>query len=576
MEIIDMKKFITKNGKIDSIQLRKITEKDTADIVAKTKFLQLDPTISQRLKTIFYSSVESHPKCVCGNYLPFSKKAGEVFVNFCSISCAKKTLQNKEIGNKFKNTLNEKKFLIEQDYKNATLLSKEETKEFFIKNFDIFRNGGSKGINFLNKNVNYKKSLEEFTTERKLTGKIYELIYGKGECEICNSPTNFVSLETGYKKYCYQHGKGIASKNKGLNNIKLAIEKIESFQNYNDFSILKVPEKLNDFFLLHHKKCGENFELWLHNGKLQNYVLRCSNCCNKSISSPEHEIRNWLKDNGIDYIPQYKINSKKIDIVIPSKNLAIEYNGLNDHSFGKSKYTRFNNAAIENKNNHLERTILCNSEGLKLMHIFENEWINKTSKEIWKSIISTNLGINERIYARKCEIKEIRDNNLIKSFLDENHLQGYCSSKIKIGLFYNSELVSLMTFGNPRFSKKYEWELVRFCNKINLSVVGGASKMFNYFIKKYFPNNIISYCDIRVFSGGLYESLGFQLSHNSEPNYFYVKGNKIYPRYQCQKHKLKNILSNFDPNKTEKENMFDNGYRRIWDCGNKVYMWNKN
>lgn len=570
-----MKKFLTKNGRIDSIQLRKISNDDVDSIIEQTQFLQLNPSISQRIKTIIYSNITQHPKCVCGNYLPFSKKSGEVFVNFCNISCAKKTSHKKEIVGKFRNTLSEKKEFVEEEYKNAIISSREETKEFFIKNFDIFKNGGSKGINFLNKHLNFKKSLEEYTTEYKLTGKIYELIHGKGKCEICNSPTNFLSLEKGYKNYCYKHGKEHASRNKGLNNIKLAIERIESFENYNEFHILKTPEKLNDFFLIHHKKCSENFELWLHNGKIQNYVLRCSNCCSKSVSSPEHEIRNWLKDNNINYVPQYKIKTKTIDIVIPDKKLAIEYNGLMDHSFGKSKYTRFNSALLENRNNHLERTILCETEGLKLIQIFENEWMNKTSKEVWKSIISTNLRINERIYARKCEIKEVKDNKLIQSFLNENHLQGYCKSKIKIGLFYNNELVSLMTFGKPRFSKKYEWELIRFCNKINLSVVGGPSKLFNYFIKTYCPDTIISYCDIRVFSGEMYESLGFRLTHNSEPNYFYVKGNNVYPRYQYQKHKLSKLLSDFDVNKSEKENMFDNGYRRIWDCGNKVYVWRK-
>ncbi len=134
-----------------------------------------------------------------------------------------------------------------------------------------------------------------------------------------------------------------------------------------------------------------------------------------------------------------------------------------------------------------------------------------------------------------------------------------------------------MSFGKSRYSKKYEWELIRFCNKLNYNVVGGASRLFKHFIKTYDPNNIISYCDIRVFTGELYEKLGFSYSHTSKPDYFYFKkpNYTLYSREMFQKHKLKNLLEIYDETLTEKENMFNNGYRRIWDCGNKVYIWKK-
>nr|QMP82949.1 MAG: hypothetical protein [Caudoviricetes sp.] len=568
--------YFTKTGTVNTAKLRRITQEEITWIEQHTSFLQLDPKISSRLRVI-NSSIIEHPKCpCCGTYLKFSPSKESIFVEYCSISCAKKSKPNNI--EKFQNSLENKKKIYSEVYENSNIEPIELVQEFFKQNLEVFKGGGSKGKSLLESNPSIHKSLDYYTTSEKLNAKIYELLYGPGKCKECGVPTKFKSLENGFYDYCEEHGKEAkrnGSITKGLNSIGRALDKLRSFDNFNEFEIVDTPNKLNGLIILKHDKCGETFNLFLGNGKLNNYILRCGNCQNTSISSPELEIRNWLTDNNVDHIPQYKINSKKIDIVIPNKKLAIEHNGLMDHSFGKSKYSRFNNSCFENPNNHLERTILCESEGLKLLHIFENEWLNKTSKQIWKSIISTNLGLNEKIYARKCEIKEIKDNNLIRIFLNENHLQGYCKSSIKIGLFYNNELVSLMTFGKPRFNKKYEWELIRFCNKINFSVVGGSSRLFKYFVNNYHPKDIISYCDIRVFSGEMYESLGFELSHSSKPNYFYIKGMKFFSRYSCQKHKLEGFLVNFDSKKSERDNMFNNGYRRIWDCGNKVYVWGR-
>jgi hypothetical protein len=160
--------------------------------------------------------------------------------------------------------------------------------------------------------------------------------------------------------------------------------------------------------------------------------------------------------------------------------------------------------------------------------------------------------------------------------LDKNHLQGYSNSSIKIGLFYNKELISVMTFGKPRFNKNYEYELLRFCNKLNTSVIGGASKLFSYFLKNYFQHGekIVSYANIRISDGGLYHKLGFIEKEKTDPNYFYFKSNRIYTRYQCQKSKLLKLLGDeFNSNLTEKENMNNNDYKIVYDCGNYVFEY---
>ncbi len=270
----------------------------------------------------------------------------------------------------------------------------------------------------------------------------------------------------------------------------------------------------------------------------------------------------------------YKLNDKsfldsrkELDILCLQSNFAIEYNGLLYHSFGESKYAIFNNTAIDSKY-HLRKTEEAELKGIQLFHIFENEWIFK--KDIWKSIINNKIGLSEKIYARECIIKEI-DYSDSSVFLNNNHMQGNCNSSIKIGLYYNNELVSVMTF---RKHRKYDWEIARFANKINNSVIGGASKLLKYFERKYQPKSILSYANRRWSCGNLYEALGFDFIENTPPNYFYFKVNEntLYPREMFQKHNLKSILKIYDENLSEVSNMFRNEYRIIYDSGNKKYI----
>jgi hypothetical protein len=307
-------------------------------------------------------------------------------------------------------------------------------------------------------------------------------------------------------------------------------------------------------------------------------ILFGINNINKTNSHETQQEIFDLFDVGKVFNSKEIIYPLELDIYYPNHNLAIEYDGLMFHSFGKSKYSMFNNHYEEkfDKLKHLKKTNLCKDRGIQLLHIFESEWLDETKREIWKSIISNKLGlIKNKVYARKCLVKEI-DNKTKSDFLNKNHLQGQDVSKIKLGLFYNDELVSVMTFGKSRFNKNYEYELIRFANKTNTNVIGGASKLFSYFKKQYLPSSIITFADKRYSNGNLYKVLGFNYLRESPPNYFYfdLYELRLRSRVQFQKHKLKDILEIFDKTLTESENMFNNGYRRIWDCGNYVYGLN--
>ncbi len=293
--------------------------------------------------------------------------------------------------------------------------------------------------------------------------------------------------------------------------------------------------------------------------------------CTNNISNQEKEIVKYLRKFDLDVETNNRkilSNSKEIDILIPSKNIAIEFDGLYWHNEFKKP----------DRNYHLNKTLECTKKGIRLIHIFEDEWIYK--REIVESRLNAILGLNlTKIYARKCEVRGL-DSKTTKNFLNANHLQGGINSSIKYGLYYNDELVSVMTFCKPRKNlgqsgKNVEYELLRFCNKLNTTVIGGANKLFTHFVKEHNPNVVISYADRRWNTGQVYENMGFDFTHFSEPNYFYIIDRQRYNRFNFRKDIL--VKQGFDKNKSEHEIMLERGIYRIYDCGCLCYKWiNKN
>jgi len=313
--------------------------------------------------------------------------------------------------------------------------------------------------------------------------------------------------------------------------------------------------------------CGDNFDI---NRQLLKFRIDRSDdvClkCNPILcgrSKMKLDVLEFIKLNYTgDIISNTRsVIDNEIDIYLPDLGLAFEFNGLHQHSdLHKDKYY------------HINKSNDCLDKDIQLIHIWEDDWLYKTN--IIKSIILNKIGNSNRIFARKCIIKEV-DNKLVRSFLVNNHIQGFVGSKIKLGLFHNDELVSLMTFGSLRKSlgynsKENSYELLRFCNKLNSSVIGGASKLFKHFTKSYEVNQVISYSDTSRGVGNLYEKLGFKFSHNSDPNYYWVINNIRKHRFNFRKDRL--VSLGYDKEKTEIQIMNELGYYRIFDCGSKKWI----
>ena len=261
------------------------------------------------------------------------------------------------------------------------------------------------------------------------------------------------------------------------------------------------------------------------------------------------------------------LDGNELDVYIPSKNLAFEFDGLYWHSEIKKPEKRY----------HLNKTQECEKKGIQLIHVFEDEWVYKN--EICKSRIKNLLHASAKnIYARKCAVVEI-DGDKARKFFTDNHIQGNVHASVVLGLQYDGELVSAMSFGPlrknmGRNNESGSWEMLRFCNKLNCNVVGGASKLLSHFIKAKQPEKIISYADKRWSVGNLYETLGFNFIHDSEPSYFYVIGNERKNRFGYRKDIL---ISKYgcQPEDTEHNFCFNQGWYRIYDCGTKLYEWKK-
>lgn len=257
------------------------------------------------------------------------------------------------------------------------------------------------------------------------------------------------------------------------------------------------------------------------------------------------------------------ISPSELDVYLPERSIAVEFNGNYWHSeLYKDKYY------------HINKTIDCMQKGIRLIHIFEYEWLEENNKERLKKYLSSILGSNKTtIYARNTVVKEI-DNDAYINFTKINHLQGEANASVRLGLFSKNELLGVMSFGSPRFNGNYQYELIRLCWKESTSVVGGAEKLFKYFITRYNPKSIITYCDLSKFTGDVYKRLGFSELGITEPNYVWVsRDNKdVLSRYMTQKKKLVELGFGY-MDQTENDIMHNLGYHKVYDCGNAKYEW---
>ena len=328
---------------------------------------------------------------------------------------------------------------------------------------------------------------------------------------------------------------------------------------------IRYPFKCNE--------CDEEFEDYLYSGN----IPRCPNCYDgwNHVGSSEEEktIANFVekilpKDQEVIKNDKSVLNGKELDIYIPAKNIAVEYNGLYWHS---------ENGGGKDKNYHLKKTEACEEAGIYLIHIFENEWILKRDVVKRKLAHIFKSSSDETVHASSCKVESITK-EVADTFLEEHHLRGSSRSTINLGLFFENELIGVMTFGRHSTENSNPWTIKRFA--VSRRVVGAAEKLFNKFRRRKEPDKVITYVDRRWSSklDNVYENIGFKLESITEPDYYYFEesSTQLYEQTSFKKELLNDKLENFDPNLTEWENMQRHNYDRIWDCGHLKYTWTKN
>ena len=475
--------------------------------------------------------------------------------------------------------------------------------------------------------INHSKKIENrfnLSFKEKIWYFINDVVINP-KCPVCGENINFGrSITEGYNKYCSikctNADKGHIDKVKKTNNIIYGgnapacssdiRDKMEktNFDTYGVKNSMQIPyvkeifkkktnEKYNvDYYFQSNKHRNRSVVKYKENGLVGSkngvYTIYCDECKKNydidinlffyrkrndinlcPICSP---IKSFVKQRDVfsyvkSLIPDVDVKKntrtiikpKEIDIYVPTLRTGFEFNGLYWHS-----------SLFKSPTDHQEKQEKAEINEIKLFQIFEDEWDNK--KEIIKSMIRNSLKLlSLKIYARKCEIRTV-DTITSKEFMNNNHLQGYTNSKIKLGLYYNNELVSMMMFNKPRIiiggnktPSDDIFEITRFASQLNTSVVGGASKLLSYFVKNHSPKKIISYADRRFSTGNLYKQLGFDFIRYTKPNYYYLLKNKRLHRFNLNKQTL--IKLGYDKNKTEKQITEENNIYRIYDCGSLLF-----
>ena len=285
-------------------------------------------------------------------------------------------------------------------------------------------------------------------------------------------------------------------------------------------------------------------------------------------SSLELVVIEWLKEYNIEYELHRRDllgNGQEIDIYIPSHHIAIECNGEWYHC-----------TKVKPNDYHINKWKAAKERGIQLISLW-GVWIN-TKPEITKSLLLAKLNIyNNRIQARKCKVKDI-SSFACNKFLNDNHIQGSTRARVHLGLYYEDQLVSVMTFGKQMAcsGKKGDetWILSRFCSLINYKVIGAAGKLFKYFINHYNPNTVYSFSSNDISNGGLYQTLEFKEGGVNQSYWYYdLKRDKRYHRSAFTKSHLKEL--GWDDGRTEEEIMYDHYFLKNIDSGQTKWIWTK-
>ena len=285
----------------------------------------------------------------------------------------------------------------------------------------------------------------------------------------------------------------------------------------------------------------------------------CPKCASYSTSKEERELKEYFPEA----VSTRKVlsNGKELDLYFEVHNVAVELNGNYWHS-----------DKFKAKSYHIDKSNECFKLGIKLIHFSDADV--RYRKPIVLSMITNALGRSTRVYARNTRVVKV-EYAVAKQFFTRNHISGFAHHEVAYGLEVGGQLLTVMSFGKPRFDKEHEWEIIRLVTALNTTVVGGVSKLFKHFIDAHTPQSVMTYADIRYGRGEVYSKLGMGLVRQTEIGYSYFNDNGLeVSRYKAQKHKLQKLLGDkYNPKISETDNMKNAKFKKVYNCGNNLYSW---
>lgn len=301
--------------------------------------------------------------------------------------------------------------------------------------------------------------------------------------------------------------------------------------------------------------------------------------CNHTRSKGEEQVFNFLS-NLVPAVSRdrTKLRPKELDIYLPEQKLAIEYCGEYHHC------TKNKEDEKANRRKHIEKHQACAEQGIRLITLWESEWKerNYAIRRLLRNAVGKSKG---KLMARKCELRKATTAEA-KAFYDRYHPQGGSGNGEHYALFWKGKMVACMRFvlgANDRgaAAKNRVWTLGRYATRI--TVAGAASRLFQAFLKEHNPPEVKSFSDNRMFSGAMYEQLGFRLEQDVGEDYVVWSpkiGIRPKPHYQrrvlpkrLEEH---GIEDSFDPatdTRTEADMTYLMGCGRLYDCGKKRWVW---
>lgn len=323
-------------------------------------------------------------------------------------------------------------------------------------------------------------------------------------------------------------------------------------ERYGVKSAILVPEFRQKMIETNRERYGVDFYIQLMDETHSNM---------KRVSIRNKIVGDVLSERGYTVHYEYPISGFAYDIYVEELNLVIEIDPTYTHNAFGNHWENSGKAV----NYHAEKTAVAEAAGLRCVHIFDWDDINK---------VISSLTVNRRIYARNCDVLPLTASEA-DAFIEEHHIQGKCRGTVVAeGLYYNGELVQVMTFGKPRYNSTFDWELLRLCSATGVSIVGGASKLFKHIVQKYNIHNVISYCDRSKFTGAVYHNIGMILDHTSIPNvHWSMKTKHISGSLLRQRGYDQLFGTNYGKGTSNDALMLQDGWLPVYDCGQSVYTY---